>query len=196
MKKEIVLVTRNSGKAKEFTEIFGNSVKFLTLNDIGFTDEIVEDGLSFFENSFKKCLAVYNFSKRAVMADDSGLCVEALGNEPGIHSARYGGKGLTDKERYLLLLNNLRGKDNLNACFVCSLVLMINPIRFFTVQEEIQGVITFSPKGENGFGYDPIFYLPEYGKTMAELSSNEKNRISHRAKASLIMKKIISEISF
>src|SRR4030043_156382 len=181
--KEIVLATNNKHKLKEFSDIFGKSIKFLTLKDIGFDKDIIEDGNSFIENSIKKCRTVYDFIKSPVMADDSGLCVESLDYAPGIFSARYGGKDLSDKERYLYLLKNLKEKTNLNASFVCALGLMINPNRFYIVQEEKKGIITFEPKGENGFGYDPVFYLPEFRKTVAELPDRQKNKISHRGKA-------------
>lgn len=190
---ELILATRNKNKLKEFKEIF-TEINLLSLDDIGFKGELIEDGNSFIENSLKKCLNVYNVTKLPVMADDSGLCVEALNDEPGVYSARYGGKNLTDKERYMFLLKNLEGFNNLNASFVCALVLLINPNRVYIIQEEIKGLITFQPRGENGFGYDPIFFLPEYNKTMAELPLDLKNKISHRAKASKIMKEILNNL--
>lgn len=193
--KEIVLATNNRHKLKELSDIFGKDIKLLSLNETGFNKDIIEDGNTFIENSIKKCRTVYDFVQNPVIADDSGLCVEALGNAPGIYSARYGGNTLNDKERYLYLLKNLKGEKNLNASFVCALVLMINPNRYYIVQEEKKGIITFEPKGENGFGYDPVFYLPEYKKTVAELQDSQKNRISHRGKACRMMKKIINEIS-
>ncbi len=193
--KQIVLATNNKHKLKEFSDIFVNSVNFLTLKEIGFNRDIIEDGNSFIENSIKKCKAVYDFVKSPVMADDSGLCVEALDYGPGIYSARYGGKGLSDKDRYMHLLENLKGKTNLNASFVCALVLMINPVRFYIVQEEKKGIITFNPKGGNGFGYDPVLDLPEFKKTVAELPDGQKHKISHRGKACKMMKKIINKIT-
>ena len=130
------------------------------------------------------------------MADDSGLCVKTLHGEPGIFSARYGGKGLTDKQRYEYLLKNIKEKDDLSASFICALVLYINPNNIYIVQEEVKGEITFEPRGNNGFGYDPVFFIPEFGKTAAELTNDEKNSISHRGKAAKMMKKIIDNVAF
>ena len=180
--KEIILCTFNENKKKELSDIFDNDIKILSLKDINYKEQIIE--------------TVYKSLKKPVMADDSGLCVEALNGEPGIYSARYGGKNLNDIQRYKYLLNNLEKSDNLNASFVCSLVLYINPNRIFIIQEEIKGQITFNPSGNNGFGYDPIFYLKDKKKTMAELSSDEKNKISHRGKAAMAMKNIIGSIIF
>ncbi|OHD10382.1 MAG: non-canonical purine NTP pyrophosphatase, RdgB/HAM1 family [Spirochaetes bacterium GWD1_27_9] len=190
----ITLATFNNHKAAEFKEIFGDLVELKTLKDINFTDEIIEDGLTFIENSLIKCRAVYDKIKSPVLADDSGLCVEALNGEPGLFSARYGGKGLTDKQRYELLLQNLKGQTNLNAAFVCALVLFINPNRIYVVQEEVKGLITFNPRGDNGFGYDPVFYLEQFDKTVAQLTSEQKHSISHRGKAASLMKKIMENL--
>lgn len=191
---EIILATSNQHKKKELTEIFNNKINFKTLNEIGFNDKIIENGKTFIENSLIKCRAVFNAIKKPVMADDSGLCVKTLHGEPGIFSARYGGKGLTDKQRYEYLLKNIKEKDDLSASFVCALVLYVNPNNIYIVQEEVKGEITFEARGNNGFGYDPVFFIPEFGKTAAELTNDEKNSISHRGKAAKMMKKIIENI--
>ena len=193
---EIILATSNQHKKKELTEIFDNKINFKTLNEIGFNDKIIENGKTFIENSLIKCRAVFNAIKKPVMADDSGLCVKTLHGEPGIFSARYGGKGLTDKQRYEYLLKNIKEKDDLSASFICALVLYINPNNIYIVQEEVKGEITFEPRGNNGFGYDPVFFIPEFGKTAAELTNDEKNSISHRGKAAKMMKKIIDNVAF
>ena len=193
---EIILATSNQHKKKELTEIFNNKINFKTLNEIGFNDKIIENGKTFIENSLIKCRAVFNAIKKPVMADDSGLCVKTLHGEPGIFSARYGGKGLTDKQRYEYLLKNIKEKDDLSASFICALVLYINPNNIYIVQEEVKGEITFEPRGNNGFGYDPVFFIPEFGKTAAELTNDEKNSISHRGKAAKMMKKIIDNVAF
>ncbi|HOL57092.1 MAG TPA: RdgB/HAM1 family non-canonical purine NTP pyrophosphatase [Spirochaetota bacterium] len=187
----VVLATKNKHKLLEFKNIFKESLEILSLLDIGFNEEIEETGTTFIENSLIKCKKIYESVKMPVLADDSGLCVESLNYEPGVLSARFGGKNLTDKERYELLLTKLDRNRKHNASFVCALSLYINPNRIYVIQEEVKGEITFEPKGTNGFGYDPIFYLPELNKTMAELSAEEKNRISHRAKASYILNKIL-----
>lgn len=189
--KNIILCTNNEHKLKELSAIFGNKVSLTSLKDINFHDDIIENGNSFIENALIKCETVFKNIQKPVMADDSGICVNALDGKPGIYSARYGGEGLSDKERYQYLLHKLDGKDDLNASFVCALVLYLNPNRIFIVQEETKGIITFTPKGNNGFGYDPIFYLPDLNKTAAELSDKEKNRISHRGKAAKKMSLIL-----
>ncbi|MCK4798750.1 MAG: RdgB/HAM1 family non-canonical purine NTP pyrophosphatase [Spirochaetes bacterium] len=194
--KEIILSTFNQHKTKELSKIFGDDIRLITLRQLDFKEKIVEDGSSFIENSIIKCKQVYKKFKKPVMADDSGLCVDALNGEPGIFSARYGGQGLSDVQRYEYLLKQLKGASNLDASFVCALVLYINFNRIYIVQEETHGKITFKPRGQNGFGYDPILFLPELNKTFAELSDDDKNKISHRGKAAWIMKRVIDEIEF
>lgn len=189
--KEIILATNNRHKVIEFEHIFENKVKLFSLKDIGFTGEIIEDRDTFIDNAIIKCKALYNVFKKPVLADDSGLTVAALNGAPGVLSARYGGEGLDDKERYTLLINNLKGYSDLSASFVCALVLYINPNRIHIIQEEFKGLITLTPRGENGFGYDPVFYLKAFDKTLAELPAEEKNKISHRARSADLMKKII-----
>jgi len=188
---KIVLATKNRHKLLEFRNIFPE-IEIVSLSDTNFNSEIKEDGNSFIENSLKKAKAIYEHIKLPVLADDSGICVETLNGEPGINSARFGGDNLTDKDRYTLLLSKLNKNIKNPASFVCALSLYINPNRIYVVQEEIRGEITFEPKGINGFGYDPIFYIPQFKKTMAELSEQQKNKISHRAKAALMLKKIFS----
>ena len=193
--KEIVLATYNNHKADELRGIFKN-VNIFTLSDIGLNIDIIEDEQTYIGNSLIKCATIFNIIKKPVMADDSGLSVLQLDGAPGVFSARYGGDNLTDKERYLLLLNNLDKTKPLNASFVCALVFYLNPNRFFSIQEETKGEIIFTPKGDNGFGYDPIFFLKDKQRTMAELSKEEKNSISHRGKAARVMNKIINDIEF
>lgn len=192
---DIILASNNAHKVKEFSAIFGSSFKFQTLESAGFTEDIVEDGDTFIDNSLIKCRAVYEKLKMPVLADDSGLCVKALGGDPGIYSARFGGPGLSDKDRYLLLLDKLKEipeeKRILDASFVCALSLYFSPTRMYVIQEEVAGLITFEPAGEKGFGYDPIFYIPEFGKTAAQLSEKQKNKISHRGKAAAVMQRIL-----
>jgi len=192
----IVLASNNNGKLLEFNHIFFDRVKIESLKETGFFDEIVESGNTFIENALIKAKTVHDYCKRPVLADDSGLCVDALNGEPGVFSARYGGNNLKDSERNSLLIKNLQDAKDYKAQFVCALVLYINPNRVYIVQEELKGEIILTPRGENGFGYDPIFYIRELGKTLAELTSDEKNSISHRAKASLNMKKLILSNNF
>ncbi len=193
---QLVFCTRNSHKTKELKKALGDQVVLSDLNEIGFSGDIVEDGKTFIENSIIKCEAVYKKTGLPVIADDSGLSVASLGGRPGIHSARYGGDGLTDKDRYELLLGELKDSDERDASFVCALTLYMNPNNIYVVQEEISGYITETPAGTNGFGYDPIFFVPMFGRTMAQLTGDEKNSISHRGKAaaklSLIIKELVS----
>ncbi len=191
---KIVLATNNAHKLSEFKNIFKGLFEIVSLSEIGFKQDIKEDGLTFIENSLIKCKTIYESIKMPVLADDSGLCVETLNGEPGVMSARFGGKDLTDKDRYELLLTKLDKNIKNKASFVCALSLYINPNRIYVIQEEVAGEITFEPRGKNGFGYDPIFFLPYLGKTMAELSIEVKNRISHRAKACFVLKEIVKKI--
>lgn len=146
-----------------------------------------ETGLSFLENALIKALALYRLAGEPVIADDSGLCVDALDGRPGIYSSRYGsgeGKKPGDGERNALLLEELGDNPNRRARFVCAMVLLYGPERFFAVQETLEGeIVRNRGRGSGGFGYDPILYLPDRGCSVAELSEAEKNRISHRGKA-------------
>ncbi|MDR1363442.1 MAG: RdgB/HAM1 family non-canonical purine NTP pyrophosphatase [Spirochaetaceae bacterium] len=149
-----------------------------------------EDGATFLENSFIKARALYQLVKQPVIADDSGLCVDALDGRPGIYSARYGadpGHLLSSAERNSLLLHELKGIRRRNARFVCAMVLLFNENRFSVAQETLEGEILNEQHGGGGFGYDPVFYLPKQGCSVAELPQELKNRLSHRAKAARII---------
>lgn len=191
----IILATRNRHKTRELSEIFGNSILLKDLTSINFNKEIIEDGNSFIENAMIKCKTVHEATGLPVLADDSGLCVEAMGGKPGIHTARYGGVGLNDVQRYELMLKEMKGQTNRNAAYICALVLYISPTRFYIVQEDCCGTLLESPVGNGGFGYDPIFFTPVYGKGMAEISEEEKNAISHRGKAAFAMKNLILNLN-
>lgn len=187
----VILATKNKHKLLEFKKIFEKTLDIVSLSDINFNENIEETGTTFIENSLIKCKTIYDYIKMPILADDSGLCVDTLNGEPGVLSARFGKDNLTDKERYQLLLKRLDKNKKHNASFVCALTLYFNPNRIYIVQEEIKGEITFNPRGNNGFGYDPIFYIPELQRTMAELSDDEKNKISHRAKSSFMLKRVL-----
>lgn len=191
---EIILATKNKHKTKEIAAVLGSSVQLQDLTTIGFEKEIVENGSSFSENALIKCQTIYEATHRPVLADDSGLCVAALGGEPGIYSARFGGEKLTDVERYELLLEKMKGRADRDAAFVCALALYLSPSRFFLVQEACHGLILESPCGTGGFGYDPIFFFPFYGRSLAQLTKEEKNAVSHRGKAVRAMKMWIENI--
>jgi len=187
---KIVVATHNEHKVKELQSIFGH-IELISLKTLGYSKEIIEDGNSFFENALIKAKTIYNEYGMAVLSDDSGLCIEALNGEPGIHSARFGGN-IPQSEKNELILKMVKDKKNRDASFLCSLVLYMNERRFYIIQEELKGEITKEAKGINGFGYDPIFFLPEYNKTLAELDESEKNLISHRKKASNAILKLLS----
>lgn len=157
----------------------------LTLNDYPGIPDIAETGSTFEENAAIKAEAVCEYTGLPSLADDSGLVVDALGGEPGVYSARYGGSGLDDHDRYLLLLDKMKGipQPDRTARFVCAMVLSFPGGKSYTRTGTCEGSIAFEPLGEHGFGYDPVFYLSEYDKTMAQLPPEEKNRISHRARA-------------
>lgn len=188
---KVVLATNNKHKLLEFRNIFKDTLEIVSLVDVGINCDIKETGFTFIENSLIKCRAIYKYVKSPVLADDSGLVVDSLNGEPGVLSARFGGVGISDKERYEFLLSKLDRNIKHNASFVCALSLYINPNKIYIIQEEIKGELTFEPRGNNGFGYDPIFFIPSLNKTMAELSEEEKNKISHRAKAGEVLSLIL-----
>ncbi len=194
---EIIFATGNAHKAQEIQEIMKEH-KILIPADLGIPFEYEETGSTFFENSFGKAMHLYKLTGKPVIADDSGLCVSALGGAPGIYSARYGsspGKpDLDSPSRNKLLLEKLEGEENREAFFVCSMVFVLDEHRFYGVQETIAGKIITESRGEKGFGYDPVFYLPERGKTIAQLPAEIKNRISHRGLAGEKMALLINSL--
>lgn len=183
MSNTIVIATNNQNKAREFKEMFDvKNITFKTLADFPEINKIDENGNSFEENATIKAKAVYEQTKLPVLADDSGLEVDALNGEPGIHSARYAGDH-DDKANNIKLLKNLEGKDDRSARFVTCLVLLNHQKDKLVVYGTIEGEILDSPRGANGFGYDPLFFVKSKGKTLAEMSEHEKNEISHRGNA-------------
>lgn len=188
-KPEFLLATNNRHKKIELQEII-NDIKIVTPDELGIEFDCDETGKSFLENSLLKAKTLYAITQKPVIADDSGLCVEGLGGEPGIFSSRYGmgsdGIELESEERNQYLLSNmknLKAQKDRSAAFVCCMSVIIDNYRIYTVQETMQGFIADKPAGCGGFGYDPVFFLPEYSKTVAELDENEKNKISHRGRA-------------
>ncbi|OGQ97579.1 MAG: Non-canonical purine NTP pyrophosphatase [Deltaproteobacteria bacterium RIFOXYD12_FULL_57_12] len=180
----IVLASRNAGKVKEFRAIVKDfPVEIKSLNDFGPIPEAVEDGATFEENAYKKALFTAKVLGLPAIADDSGLVVEALGGAPGVWSARYAGAKATDAENTDKLLREMAGKENRKAAFECVLSLAVPSGPALTYEGRCEGEILDAPRGEEGFGYDPVFYYRPFGKTFAELTIEEKNRISHRGKA-------------
>ncbi|MDR1985711.1 MAG: RdgB/HAM1 family non-canonical purine NTP pyrophosphatase [Treponema sp.] len=154
-----------------------------------------ETGNAFLDNALIKAQALYQAVKAPVIADDSGLCVDALEGRPGIYSSRYGakpGEPLSSSARNALILQELGDRPQRSARFVCAMVLLLSPDRFFAVQETLEGEILREEQGSRGFGYDPIFYIPGLGCTLAGLTPEEKNRISHRGKAGRRMAALLS----
>lgn len=180
---KIVIATNNQNKAREFREMFADkNIDFKTLADFPELGKIIENGESFEENATIKAQAIFERTNLAVLADDSGLEVPALNNEPGIHSARYAGDHDDDANNKKLLAK-LGDSDKRDAKFVTCLVLLNQHGEKFVVYGTIEGTILKAPRGDNGFGYDPLFYVPSKKKTMAEMSDYEKNEISHRGNA-------------
>ncbi len=178
---KLILATKNNGKVHELAEILKGH-EIITMSEAGFTEDIEETGKTFEENALIKAEAVCAASHLPVIADDSGLEVFALDMRPGIFSARYAGEGTSYKEKIEILLEELKDKTDRRARFVCCAALCFPDKRRYTFRGEVYGSIAFSPKGDNGFGYDPVF-LFEDGRTFAEISAEEKNKFSHRSRA-------------
>jgi XTP/dITP diphosphohydrolase len=194
MKQKIIFATKNAGKFREVAHILGEEYfELLSLNDFNNVGEIVEDGNTFEENAIKKAKYVYGKYGLPVLADDSGLAVEQLNGEPGIYSARYAGENATDEENNLRLIEKVKDlPEPHRAKFVCAAVYYNGNIILNAVGEVI-GRLLLEPRGKNGFGYDPLFLPDGYDQTTAELSLDEKNKISHRSKAFRSLFKLINE---
>jgi len=180
----LVIATRNKGKTQEIKALLKDfPVGIKNLDDFGPIPHLEEDGDTFDENAYKKA----SFAARVVglpaLADDSGLIVEALDGAPGIHSARYAGENATDEQRYLKLLDDMKGKSNRKAAFECVISIAVPTGSALTYEARCEGLITTEPAGSNGFGYDPVFFYAPLNKTFAQITIKEKNRISHRGKA-------------
>ena len=184
MIKEVVLATTNQGKVKEFSKLLGGVFEnVISLKELDSPPEVIEDGATFRDNALIKAREIAQFSGKLTLADDSGLEVEALDGRPGVYSARYSGENATDKTNIEKLLDELGDNSNRNARFVCVLALVDPKGDELVVEGFCEGIILNEPRGEGGFGYDPVFYLPDRDKTMAEVDPEIKNTISHRANA-------------
>lgn len=182
--RQLIIATNNQGKVREIKAILGNFYdEIKSLKDAGIMADVVEDGDSFHANARKKAVEISEMVEGDVLADDSGLCVEALDMAPGIYSARFSGEGANDEKNNAKLLSMVKDKENRRAWFVCALVLANGGKEKLYVEERAEGKIIDEPRGQNGFGYDPLFYVEEYGQTFAEIPPEVKNKISHRAKA-------------
>ena len=194
--RHLLLATRNAHKTLEFAEILGAQFVVRDLSGQSEAPVVEETGSTFSENAILKALAISKRFPGFVVADDSGLAVDLLGDAPGVYSARYAGAGATDEENIARLLSELRGlPDNglINARFRCALALAREGELLDTFEGAIEGTIVDPPRGESGFGYDPIFQPSGSIQTFAELSSAEKNRISHRARAIQLLRAALTE---
>ena len=198
----LIFATGNKGKMNEIREIMSDSVPVFSMAEAGVSTDVEEDGNSFMENSFIKARAVARTCKEKgiddaiVLADDSGLVVDALNGEPGIYSARYLGADTPYSIKNAKIIERLNGvsDEDRTARFVCAIACVMPDGREYSAEATYEGAIGYEERGEHGFGYDPIFYLPDRGVYSAELDPDEKNRISHRGKALRMMKEILSEI--
>ena len=179
-----VLATHNPGKLREMGEILKDfGIEVVSPRDLGITVDVEETGTTFAENAMLKAKAICKEANLPAIADDSGLCVDALNGAPGVYSARYGGEGLDDKGRYMLLLSSLRGAPTRAAHFACTVACAFPNGDTLTAEGRCDGSIAYAPLGEGGFGYDPVFLLPGTGKTFGQLTQEEKSAVSHRGRA-------------
>lgn len=191
MKKQIIFATGNKNKMKEIREIYGDlDYEILSMKEAGINVNIVEDGKTFEDNALIKASAIAKQCDAIVFADDSGLEIDYLNKEPGVYSARYMGEDTSYDIKNANLIGRLEGvpKEQRTARFVCAIAAVFPDGSHKVVRGTIEGYIGYEPAGENGFGYDPIFYVDSYGCSTAELSPEEKNKISHRGKALRMMK--------
>lgn len=180
----LILATANAGKAAEIRELLKNfCIQIKMLSDFGPIPGVEEDGLTFEENAYKKAGHTARILGFPALADDSGLMLEGLAGRPGVHSARYGGLDVSDQTRCARLLEEMKGVANRAAAFECVISLAVPTGAALTYVGRCEGVITEAMKGQNGFGYDPVFYYPPLNKTFAEMTREEKSRVSHRGKA-------------
>lgn len=208
MKQKLLIATHNRGKLREYQEIFEDlNLQLLTLDDVGIAEDVAETGATFEENAFMKAIVYSQMSGLFTLADDSGLEVDALNGEPGVFSKRYAGDEKTDAERNAYLLEKMRGvpREKRTARFQCVIVMQkaepfeqlqmgnayARAMRAWKTEGTCEGEIAFEPRGMNGFGYDPIFIVGDTGKHLAEFSSEEKNKISHRGRAAVKAREIL-----
>ncbi|MDE7283435.1 MAG: XTP/dITP diphosphatase [Lachnospiraceae bacterium] len=197
MERTIIFATGNEGKMHEIRQILGDmDVKILSMKEAGISADIIEDGSTFEENAVIKAKAVAAMTDHIVLADDSGLEIDYLNKEPGIYSARYMGENTSYDIKNANLIGRLEGVEDekRTARFVCAIAAALPDGKVITAQGCVEGRIAYKPEGENGFCFDPIFYLPEYGCTCAELSEEDKNAISHRGRALRAMKEKLEKI--
>ena len=192
MKQILVLASTNPGKTREIQALLKNfPLDIKNLTDFGPIPPVVEDGATFDDNAYKKAAFTARVLGYPAMADDSGLCVEALDGAPGVRSARYAGDDATDAENVARLLKDLAPHDNRKAAFECVISIAVPTGAALTYEGRCEGIITRKPAGDNGFGYDPLFFFPEFGKTFAQVSMEEKAKVSHRG---IALKQVAQEM--
>lgn len=197
MKHRIIFATGNEGKMREVRMILADlGLEVLSMKEAGADPDIVEDGTTFAENARIKAMAVWNCTGDIVLADDSGLVVDYLGGEPGVYSARYMGEDTSYEIKNQAIIDRLKeaGEQERTARFVSVIAAVLPDGSVIHTEGAVEGIIAHEPAGTGGFGYDPIFYLPEYGKTSAEIPIEKKNEISHRGKALEAMKIKLKEV--
>jgi XTP/dITP diphosphohydrolase len=191
---KVLVATSNRGKISEISQILSDTgISILTPQEIGLSLDVEENGDTFEANAVIKAHAWRIASGYPTLADDSGLCVDALAGRPGVHTARFAGEGATDKENYELLLKLMEGVTDRKAHFMCVVALAISVDMVITATGRCDGVILHKPVGKGGFGYDPVFLDPETGKSFAQLTDNEKNSRSHRGRALISLKQNLEE---
>lgn len=198
MKRKLIVASKNDGKIKEIKKILdGLPIEIISMKEAGIDPDIEENGADFEQNAMLKAQAVYNLTSSMVIADDSGLEIDFLNGAPGVFTSRFAGESTDQSEKnkkIIYLLKDIEPQYR-KARFVCSIAFVSEKIKF-TVTGSVEGQISEKPEGYNGFGYDPIFYVPEYGKTFAELPESIKNKISHRAIALQKLRKKLDNIFF
>jgi XTP/dITP diphosphohydrolase len=194
---KLIVATKNRGKIVEIKQVLsGLPFEIMSMTEAGIDIDVVEDGTTFEENSLKKALEICKVSNSIVMADDSGLEVDFLNGAPGIYSARFAGPDASDEDKNNKLLTLMKDVpfEKRTARFVCAIAVAFPDGNSFAVRGTCEGFIDFECKGNNGFGYDPLFFLQQYNRTMAEIDANDKNTISHRGKALAQMQAKLSEL--
>jgi XTP/dITP diphosphohydrolase len=181
LKQILVLASTNRGKTREIRDLLKDyPLDIKNLTDFGPIPPVIEDGATFDDNAYKKASSTARVLGYPAMADDSGLCVEALGGAPGVYSARYAGDHATDADNVARLLTDLEHHENRRAAFECVISIAVPTGAALTYEGRCEGIITREPAGENGFGYDPLFFFPEFNKTFAQLTMEQKAQVSHR----------------
>jgi len=195
MSRALILGTGNEGKIAEFRQLLsGFDIHIMTLKDFGPLPPVLEDGKTFEENAYKKAHGTAKATGMPVLADDSGLVVASLGGAPGVRSARYAGENATDEENNRKLLQEMEGISNREAAFECVLAIAVPRGPALIYEGRCEGLVGTELRGDQGFGYDPLFYYTPLGKTFAELDHHEKNGVSHRGKAMLELKKEFNQV--